>query len=336
MQAPNAHASHARQAWMAPLRMHLKNAWDSKFALERPHRQSYSGFVHSTRSREMDMEVKTKPLVSASLAYLVPGAEKPYNLMYQPDDGSATTNCTYVSASCFIQDGRQAEPAPALDLHGFQLVNAPSAVSDFYEDTEVRTRYFEEVCALVQRMTGSKRVRIFDHQRRQREEGRPALGFGRHGDGKSPAAVGRVHNDYSEASGLKRLALEMPDVASNANFMILNLWRPLLHPAIDTPLAVCDARTVRAEDWVAADLIYQERKGELYLSRFSSRHQWYYYPAMDVNEVLVFKTFDSRRDQVARMVPHVAFDDPTTPSDAPLRRSLEVRCLVLLDEEGEA
>lgn len=285
----------------------------------------------------MDMEVKIKPAgVSASLNYLIPGAEKPFNLMYQPEDGAPVTNCNYLSASCFIKDGRQAIPAPRLDSHGFELVHAPSQVSDFYDDLEVRTRYFDEVRALVRRMTGSSRIQIFDHQRRQREEGRPALSFGRHGDGKNPAAVGRVHNDYTEVSGPRRLGVEMPGLASDTPFMILNLWRPLLHPAVDTPLAVCDARTVRPEDWVAADIIYQERKGELYLSRFNAAHQWYYYPAMAVDEVLVFKTFDSRRDQPARMVPHGAFDDPTTPADAPLRRSLEVRCLVLLDREQAA
>lgn len=280
----------------------------------------------------MDMQVKLRPSgVTANLAYLVPGIEKPYNLMYEPQDNSAVTNCEYLLAPCFIRDARQAVPAPALATHGFQLMRLPSTVTDFYDDEAVRSRYFAEVESLVQKATGARRVKIFDHQRRQREAGRPPLSFGRHGNGKNPAAVGRVHNDYSEVSGHRRLALEMPDEPSNSKFMILNLWRPLLHPAIDTPLAVCDARTVDDKDWVSADLIYQERQGQLYLSTFSTRHEWYYYPGMDVDEVLVFKTFDSRRDQPARMTPHGAFDDPSVPPDTPLRRSMEVRCLVLLD-----
>ena len=311
--------------------MRAAHACNSKFALEHDSRQSYAE-LHSFKELQMDMEVKPKALgVTGKLNYLIPGSEKPFNLMYEPEDGSAITNCKYLSAACFIRDARQAAPVPRLNTHGFELLHAPSKVADFYDDGEVRKRYFDEVRAQVQKLTGSSRVHIFDHQRRVREEGRPALGFGRHGDGKNPAAVGRVHNDYSESSGHRRLQQEMPDVPPLANFMILNLWRPLLHPAIDTPLAVCDARSVRNDDWVAADIIYKERQGELYLSTFSSRHEWYYYPAMDPEEVLVFKTFDSRVNQPARMTPHAAFDDPTAPADAPLRRSMEVRCLVLLD-----
>ena len=113
--------------------------------------------------------------------------------------------------------------------------------------------------------------------------------------------------------------------------MILNFWRPILHPALDTPLAVCNARTVSSGDLVAADIIYPRRTGEIYLATYSAAHRWYYYPAMAPSEVLVFKHYDSRPDAQARMTPHCAFDDPTAPADAPLRRSIEVRCLVLLD-----
>lgn len=278
------------------------------------------------------MEVKARASeVTAGLGYLIPGEEKPFNLMFQPEDGSASTNCEYVNVPTRIRDARQVKPAPELATHGFELVHAPSAVSNFHDDVEVRERYYQEVRSLINRLTGATRIVIFDHQRRQREEGRPALGFGRHGDGKRPAAVGRVHNDYSEASGRRRLGMEMPQEDPAAGFMILNLWRPLVHPAIDTPLAVCDARTVREEDWIATDIIYPERTGEIYQVRHSPRHEWYYYPGMDVDEVLVFKTFDSRPAQAARMTPHAAFDDPTAPADAPLRKSIEVRCLVMLD-----
>jgi hypothetical protein len=52
---------------------------------------------------------------------------------------------------------------------------------------------------------------------------------------------------------------------------------------------------------------------------------------MTPDEVLVFKSYDSRLDMPARMTPHCAFDDEAAPPDAPLRRSIEVRCMVILD-----
>jgi hypothetical protein len=48
---------------------------------------------------------------------------------------------------------------------------------------------------------------------------------------------------------------------------------------------------------------------------------------MQRGELLVFKTFDSQKDGRARWTAHAAFDDPTSPPDAPPRESIEVRSL---------
>ena len=50
---------------------------------------------------------------------------------------------------------------------------------------------------------------------------------------------------------------------------------------------------------------------------------------MDRHEALVFKQYDSQLGGVARFVPHTAFDLPDIPADAPLRESIELRCLVV-------
>jgi hypothetical protein len=87
-----------------------------------------------------------------------------------------------------------------------------------------------------------------------------ALSFGRKADGSRPAAVGRVHNDYSEASGQKRIELVLLDssVRSQAqNFAIVNIWRSIL-------------------------------------VQYSPRHRWAYYSGMDSHEALVFKQYDSQ------------------------------------------
>ena len=47
---------------------------------------------------------------------------------------------------------------------------------------------------------------------------------------------------------------------------------------------------------------------------------------------VVFYSFDSVDDgSVARLTPHTAFVDPSTPPDAPLRESIELRALVFYD-----
>jgi hypothetical protein len=47
---------------------------------------------------------------------------------------------------------------------------------------------------------------------------------------------------------------------------------------------------------------------------------------MEANEAMLLKCFDSDTTR-ARFTAHSAFDDPTTPPDAPPRESIEVRTL---------
>ena len=98
---------------------------------------------------------------------------------------------------------------------------------------------------------------------------------------------------------------------------------------------LCRNRWIRghiaARDLVASEVRYAHRTGEVYLFEHSDRHRWYSYPEMDRDEALVFKQYDSQVSGVARFTPHAAFDLPNIPAAAPLRESIEARCLVLFD-----
>ncbi|HVL76509.1 MAG TPA: CmcJ/NvfI family oxidoreductase [Noviherbaspirillum sp.] len=271
------------------------------------------------------------PAVTGELGYVVPSTEKPYNYMYEPPPGQAWENCEYERRPMRIHDARMLASALGLEQSGFELRDHPLSGIDFDDGDAVRAGYYREIELLALALTGGEKAIVFDHQVRRREPGRPALAFGRKGDGKRPSAVGRVHNDYSEQSGRRRLQLVLGDAPNDRPYMILNFWRPFIDPAIDTPLAVCDARSFARGDWVAADIRYPDRTGEIYLARYSPMHMWYYYPRMTPDEVLVFKSYDSRLDCPVRMTPHCAFDDPSAPADAPLRKSIEARCLVILE-----
>jgi hypothetical protein len=48
-------------------------------------------------------------------------------------------------------------------------------------------------------------------------------------------------------------------------------------------------------------------------------------------EVILLKIYDSRMDGTARLTAHTAFEDPSSPPDAPHRRSIELRGLVFWD-----
>jgi hypothetical protein len=270
----------------------------------------------------------------AGLSYLKPMSARPYNYMYEPPEGTPRQNCEYDVRAVRITDARAFSSRLSVHREGFELWDAPSVVADFLDEDAIVNLYYDEVCELACMVTGATRAHVFDHLVRKREPGRPALTFGRHGAGSKPAAAGRIHNDYTEESGRKRLALVLKDPGAAAAVKrhgIVNIWRSIKGPVLDTPLAVCDARTVAAADLVSSNVRYPTRTGEIYLLTHSPRHRWCYFSAMDRHEALIFKQYDSQTSGVARYTPHAAFDHPDTPQNAPLRESIEIRCLVVYE-----
>jgi hypothetical protein len=272
--------------------------------------------------------------VCAQLGYVRSASARPVSYMYDPPDGTLKDNCDYDFRELLIADARSLAGTTSVHQEGFELWRAPSAVTDFHDAQELSQTYHAECQELACEVTGGTSAFVFDHQLRKREQGRPPLTFGRSGDGRQPGGVGRVHNDYSEASGRRRLGLVLRDPERAkwiGRYCIVNIWRSIKGPILDTPLAVCDARTVAARDLVTGEIRYPDRIGEIYVFEHSDRHRWHYYSEMDCSEALVFKQYDSQVSGVSRFTPHAAFDLPNIPADAPLRESIEVRCLVLFE-----
>jgi hypothetical protein len=108
----------------------------------------------------------------------------------------------------------------------------------------------------------------------------------------------------------------------------INVWRPIRGPVLRSPLALCDASTLSQENLVASELRYPDRTGEIYAVTYNPTQRWYYFPQMTADEAVLIRCFDSARDGAARFSAHGAFDDPSTPPDAPTRESIETRALV--------
>ncbi len=158
---------------------------------------------------------------------------------------------------------------------------------------------------------------IFDHAVRHRlpgEEDRPGQ--------RQPVA--RVHVDQIPAAGIARVRRHMRDEADallKGRAQIINVGRPIQRPVLDHPLALWDWHSVDKADLVATDLVHPDYRGEIYLTVPKPCHRWHDLSAMQPDEVLLIKCFDNATDGRARLTPHTAFADPTTPADALPRRS---------------
>jgi len=230
-----------------------------------------------------------------------------------------------------IENMRSLLHVTVLDREGFVLVRSPSAVCDFFESAG-RVEYLRECEALVRRLTGAVEAIALGNGVIRRSERSPR--FREHGT----TVPGRfAHCDFSDSpDGSSRWVEQMlpPQEARfrlGRRFAIYNVWRALSDPPQDAPLAVCDARSVRAQDCVRADQVIDpldgpEQRIENTVFRYSPSQRWCFFPDMTREEAIVFKGFDSDSSR-AGGIAHAAFDDPDCSSQTPPRESIDERVI---------
>jgi hypothetical protein len=278
----------------------------------------------------MDGSAVTEKSVVAPLNFLVPMAEKPVAYNYEPPSGTPVRTGQSVTYRVSIRDARPLIGQLSLDKEGFVLLQQKTAVTDFYDEEQIKTVYYPECERVMQTATGAVRVVAFDHI--VRNAAKAAI----KGSGiKMPAK--RVHNDYTAWSSPKRVRDLMGKEAEELlkhRFAIINLWRPIRGPLLESPLALCDAQSLEEENLIASDLKYPERTGETYSITYNPSQRYYYFPKMQADEAVLIRCFDSALEGPHRFSAHTGFDDPETPAEAPPRESIEVRTLVFYPPEA--
>jgi hypothetical protein len=265
----------------------------------------------------LDTAVAPQTLTS-TLYYLKRGAEKPARYVIEPPPGVPRWNGIDDPREVMIEDARGRESEFTLDRNGFALIKAPTAVADFYSEDEIKRVYYSEIEQLLRERLGARRVLVFDHN--VRNATRPGMAV--------PSR--QVHNDHTVNSAPRRVRDHLGKDAEELlqhRFGIVNVWRPIRGPVLDSPLALCDARSFTDDDLIASDLVYAHVRGETSRVEYNPRHHWYYFSEMQTDEVLLIRVHDSANDGRARLSFHTSFENPLTPG-APPRESIEVRTLV--------
>tara|TARA_A100001037_G_scaffold297397_1_gene319362 strand:- start:357 stop:1337 length:981 start_codon:yes stop_codon:yes gene_type:complete len=258
------------------------------------------------------------------------------------------------------------------EQNGFELMPSPLSPADidFFDNRQVTREYYPDCARLVSEITGTQ-AWAFDHNIRSASGKTKKTKIKNGQQVQGPAHV--VHGDYTLRSAperLQQLAREpgnndtlrtfLPQGATlldhervenlingRKRFSIINVWRNIdTQPVYTHPIALCDGKTVKPEDLAVFEIHYQDRIGENYFSKNAERHQFYFYPSLTRDEVLLIKQWDSegmlaksggnRGDLVSSESPctfsfHSAFEDPATPEDAPDRWSVETRCIALYE-----
>jgi hypothetical protein len=226
-----------------------------------------------------------------------------------------------------ITDARPLLDDLALEKNGFILTHHLSAVTDFLDEAQIKNVYLPEIERFICDVTGASLAKVFHWA--SRSEGGEKTG------GRQPGR--HAHCDYPEQSyrvwAEQVFGKEQAERLLQRHWMVINVWRGTKRVE-SVPLALCDASTVRTES-MRPVRIYN-RPGEPptpfygHPIEYEESQQWYYFPLMTPDEVLVFKQFDSWVDRL-RWGAHCAFDDPETAVDAEPRSSFEVRALVFFE-----
>ncbi|KAF8886859.1 hypothetical protein CPB84DRAFT_1749842 [Gymnopilus junonius] len=277
--------------------------------------------------------ISTPSSTTAKLGYLVPpdgGVQAYYHINSDPITGEKKTNIGHELKEVVIENVRGREDTVSLDTTGFQFFHHPVQHKSFNNDEEIIREYYPESVELLKKLTGGTRVEIFDHTVRRRRPGQ----IDDSPDRRQP--VSQVHIDQTNKAAVVRLERHLP--ASEAaelqkrRFQIINLWRPINHPAYDWPLALCDFRSVDQKDVFRRTLVFKDREGENFGVKYNKDHKWKYLYGMTPDELVLIKCFDSVQDgSVALYTPHTGFEDPATPVGSLPRESIELRAFVFYD-----
>ncbi len=267
--------------------------------------------------------------VEAWINYVAPMEERP---RFHAQD-HARDNIVLDPRRVAIADGRAAPPS--LDVEGIALVPHRTAVADFRDPAAAMAVYRPELERLIGELSGASRVVVM---------GGAGLRFSKRssefGTGINSQPAGFVHVDYTDRSAPELLSGrlfggEPHTIRPGQRIAGYNIWRVVSDPPQDTPLAVCDARTVATADLVRADAVFDVGEApwmtfEAFLLKADPAHRWLYFSNMLPGEALVFKSFDTEPGRPVR-VPHTAFEHPRTPADAPGRVSVEARAFAIFD-----
>lgn len=239
-----------------------------------------------------------------------------------------------------VRDGRNCEDRPSLDYEGFELFLWPSdtvrislsalTVPHRPEDIpDVVHRYWADTVPLIRATSNAREVYPLHDS---------ALRFSRRAKrDRSMTPAGWVHLDYdareAEAQMKAALAREGVEAAPFSRFILFQGWRVLSPPPQDCPLALCDARTVGMGDIVPVRFRDKTDLGEVIRdgrgSRHNAGHEWWYFPDMTSDEMILFKGYDSEWQDGMQTL-HVAFEDESIERPHP-RISIETRYVALFD-----
>ncbi|TGJ80425.1 hypothetical protein E0Z10_g8338 [Xylaria hypoxylon] len=246
-----------------------------------------------------------------------------------------------------VQDIRTLNPQPSYESDGYGLVKHESSLTaeQFLAGATpegkglIEDVYFKEVAELVKKVTGSQDVLPYVFRIRQNNM-RPGA-FSTEKLSHTALPVAHVDRDnVTGENGMRELLSDRAEelLKKGVRYCQVNVWRTIGEPIQRWPLCFVNHRSV--PNWTYAThmarvfpendprVAIRGEKSHDSVLKHDPNYKYHYASALDVNEALVFSSFDS---DITKVIPHGAFWDNSSLEDAPIRRSIEVRCWVVFE-----
>lgn len=253
-------------------------------------------------------------------------AEKPYSADFAVDERNGAKRSNIITTDCDVQ----VMPVTNRDVfdmnvNGFCILNEDTSLT--LEDAldrpeEAELKYHAELEQILHKhFPEYTRLEGLDFVVRRRHPHYPSerVEIVKY---EQPAAV--AHSDYTPGGAIQQLKGSFP--GQEAHFLdkeydMINVWKPLVGPNNDWPLALCDYSTIQPADIVQADVLHVDRITENQLLHPNAQHRWYYVENQQHNDLIVFRNVDSMGKRAVGF--HAAVPNPS--SEGPPRTSVEVR-----------
>ncbi|KAK9561570.1 hypothetical protein V6000_004464 [Aspergillus fumigatus] len=225
----------------------------------------------------------------------------------------------------------------SLEMNGFIYREYPSssmAPSDFWSAEQVEKVFLPECEAVIRNeIKGVDQVYIFDWKLRKKKTAKDRQAKNR----KLLSRARQVHVDTlltvdpPQTPTMERIRNHLPEQARHllsGRVQMINIWRPINGPVEESPIAVCDGRSVDTSRLIGVDITRGRYTGTVQYALYDSTKpfHWYYMSRQSDEDVLLFKSFDSR-DGSVKHVPHTSFPLPEARNGVRARESIEVRAL---------
>ena len=230
-----------------------------------------------------------------------------------------------------IQDMRNREKHFSLSRHSVAAVSEAAIEVNLDDIDRAKESYaLSAVEILLKHVSNSQKVIVFDRTVRKASPTETLC-----------KPVRKVHIDQTPGGALGRVkrhlsSYEAEEIqASRLRVRIINVWRPLLRPVSDHPLAVAEALTISDTDLVKVKHIYPEATGENFVVKYNPSQRFWYWSNMSTRDVLLLQCFDSQQYIDDSGSPrdircaHASISPLTLADEKHSRQSIEVRCLVL-------